>query len=54
MDTFVEEVVDPILLTRRFYPRFVPQAVLKRRATAMLSWFDCSTTLARLDFRRRN
>ena len=29
------------------------KACFKRRATALLSWLDCSTTLARLGFRRR-
>ena len=29
------------------------KACFKRRATAVLSWLDCSTTLARLGFRRR-
>ena len=30
-----------------------PKACFKRRATAVLSWFDCSTTAARVGFRRR-
>ena len=29
------------------------EACFKRRATAVLNWLDCSTTLARLVFRRR-
>ena len=29
------------------------KACFKRRATAVLSWLDCSTTLARLGLRRR-
>ena len=49
----MEEVVDSIVPTRRFYPGFVPQVFFKRRATAMLSWLDCSSTLARPDFGRR-